>query len=71
MYLLDTNIISELRKPKPHGAVLEWYKNISDEDLHIPAVSIGEIQVGIELTKGQDKKKAEAIELCINSIKTP
>ena len=43
MYLLDTNIISELRKPKPHGAVLEWYKNISDEDLHIPAVSIGEI----------------------------
>ena len=70
MYLLDTNIISELRKPKPHGAVLEWYKNISDEDLHISAVSIGEIQAGIELTRGQDKKKAEAIELWLQQIST-
>ena len=57
MYLLDTNIISELRKPKPHGAVLEWYKNISDEALHISAVSIGEIQVGIELTRGKIKRR--------------
>ena len=68
MYLLDTNIISELRKPKPHGAVLEWYKNITDEDLYISAVSIGEIQAGIELTREQDKKKAESLELWLQDI---
>jgi hypothetical protein len=68
MYLLDTNIISELRKPKPHGAVLEWYKNIADEDLYVSAVSIGEIQTGIELTREQDKKKAESLELWLQDI---
>ena len=68
MYLLDTNIISELRRPNPHGAVLEWYKNIAEEDLYISAVSIGEIQAGIEITREQDKKKAESLELWLQSI---
>jgi len=68
MYLLDTNIISELRRPKPHGAVLEWYKNITEEDLFISAVSIGEIQSGIERTRTQDKKKAETLEQWLQSI---
>lgn len=68
MYLLDTNIISELRKPKPHGAVLEWYGSISDEDLFISAVSIGEIQAGIELTRDQDSKKAESLEKWLKQV---
>jgi predicted nucleic acid-binding protein len=68
MYLLDTNIISELRRPKPHGAVLQWYKNITEEDLFISAVTIGEIQSGIELTRTQDKKKAEILEQWLHSI---
>jgi predicted nucleic acid-binding protein len=68
MYLLDTNIISELRRPKPHGAVMQWYKNIAEEDLFISAVTIGEIQAGIELTRTQDKKKAEILEQWLQSI---
>jgi predicted nucleic acid-binding protein len=68
MYLLDTNIISELRRPKPHGGILEWYKNITEQDLFISAVSIGEIQTGIELTRTQDKKKAETLEQWLQSI---
>jgi predicted nucleic acid-binding protein len=68
MYLLDTNIISELRKPKPHGAVLEWCQSIPDEDLHISAVSIGEIQAGIELTREQDRKKADSLEHWLQQV---
>jgi predicted nucleic acid-binding protein len=68
MYLLDTNIISELRKPKPHGALLEWYQSIPDEDLHIAAVSIGEIQAGIELTREQDRKKADSLEPWLQQV---
>lgn len=62
MYLLDTNVVSELRKPKPHGAVLQWIQDIPDAHLHISAVTIGEIQAGIELTREQDESKAAALE---------
>ncbi|MEZ5614398.1 MAG: type II toxin-antitoxin system VapC family toxin [Rhodocyclaceae bacterium] len=62
MYLLDTNVVSELRKPKPHGAVVQWLQEVADADLHISAVTIGEIQAGIELTREQDEAKAAEIE---------
>ena len=62
VYLLDTNVVSELRKPKPHGAVLQWIQSIPDADLHISAVTIGEIQAGIELTREQDAAKATELE---------
>ena len=62
MYLLDTNVVSELRKPKPHGAVLAWLKSVDDSQLNISAVTLGEIQAGIELTREQDAAKAAEIE---------
>ncbi|MFM2067417.1 MAG: hypothetical protein RLZZ584_2326 [Pseudomonadota bacterium] len=62
MYLLDTNVVSELRKPRPHGAVVQWIQATADADLHISAVTIGEIQAGIELTREQDEAKAVALE---------
>ena len=62
MYLLDTNVVSELRKPKPHGAVLQWLQKAADAELHISAVTIGEIQAGIKLTRQQDEAKAAELE---------
>jgi len=62
VYLLDTNVVSELRRARPHGAVLAWLKGVRDEDLHISAVTIGEIASGIEITREQDQVKADAIE---------
>jgi predicted nucleic acid-binding protein len=62
MYLLDTNVISELRRPRPHGAVVAWLESIADSELHISAVTLGEIQAGIELTREQDEAKADEIE---------
>jgi toxin FitB len=62
MYLLDTNVVSELRKPKPHGAVLQWIQHVADVDLHVSVVTIGEIQAGIELTREQDEPKALELE---------
>jgi predicted nucleic acid-binding protein len=68
MYLLDTKIISELRRIKPHGAVVEWIKQMDDNQLFISAVSLGEIQAGIELTRTQDPKKAKEIEGWLNLV---
>jgi toxin FitB len=68
MYLLDTNVVSELRKPKPHGAVLAWFANLSDAQLYLSAVTIGEIQAGIELTRAQDPNKALEIEAWLEQV---
>ena len=62
MYLLDTNVISELRRPRPHGAVVAWLESVADSDLHLSAVTLGEIQACIELTRDQDSAKADEIE---------
>jgi len=68
MYLLDTNVVSELRKPKPHGAVLQWIRGVAEAELHISAVTIGEIQAGIELTREQDESKAAELEQWLNLV---
>jgi len=61
MYLLDTNVISELRRPRPHGAVVAWLRSVADGDLYLSAVTLGEIEAGIELTRDQDPDKADEI----------
>ena len=68
MYLLDTNVVSELRRPRPHGALLAWLQDVQDHDLHISAVTIGEIQSGVEITREQDEAKAAAIEAWLDEV---
>ncbi len=68
MYLLDTNIVSELRKTKPHGAVVTWLQSVDDAHLFVSAVTIGEIQAGIELTREQDHAKAGEIEAWLEQL---
>jgi hypothetical protein len=68
MYLLDTNVVSELRKPKPHGAVLAWIQSEPDDQLFISALTLGELQAGAERTRKQDREKAEAIEAWIDQL---
>ena len=68
MYLLDTNVVSELRKPRPHGAVVAWLKSVDDASLHLATVTLGEIQAGIELTREQDAEKAREIETWLDLV---
>jgi predicted nucleic acid-binding protein len=68
MYLLDTNVVSELRKPRPHGAVVAWLKLVDDASLHLATVTLGEIQAGIELTREQDAEKAKEIEAWLDLV---
>ena len=68
MYLLDTNVISELRRPRPHGAVLAWISSVPDNDLHISAVTIGELQAGVEITRERDAHKAAEIEAWLDQV---
>jgi hypothetical protein len=68
MYLLDTNVVSELRKPRPHGGVLAWLRSVDDKDLFLSAVTVGEIQAGIDMTREQDAAKAAEIEAWLEQV---
>lgn len=58
-HLLDTNVISKRRKRKAHGAVVALLNGVEDEILFLSAVTLGEPQAGIELTRKQDAAKAD------------
>jgi toxin FitB len=54
MYLLDTNVVSELRKTRPHGGLLAWLTGVPEDSVQISAVTLGELQAGVERTRRQD-----------------
>jgi hypothetical protein len=68
VYLLDTNVVSELRKLRPHGAVVAWLATVDDADLHLSAVTLAGVQAGIELTREQDAAKAREIEAWADQV---
>ena len=68
MFLLDTNVVSELRRPSPHGAVLDWIADVPSEQLSISAVTVGEIQAGIEITRERDEARADELESWLERV---
>ena len=70
MYLLDTNVVSELRRRRPHEAVANWIAAVPADQLFLSAVTIGEIQAGIELTREQDQAKAAELEAWLGQVAT-
>lgn len=61
MILLDTCVLSEVARPAPDPRVLAWFDGLADEDLRISALSIGEIQRGVELLEpGARRQRVEA-----------
>ena len=68
MYLLDTNVVSELRRQRPHGAVIAWLQSVDDKDLYLSAVTLAEIQAGIEITRDQDPQRANELEEWLDKV---
>jgi hypothetical protein len=68
LYLLDTNVVSELRRQRPHGRVLAWLDSVPNEKLFLSAVTMGELRAGIERTREQDPDKAAALEAWVDGL---
>jgi predicted nucleic acid-binding protein len=68
MYLLDTNVVSEVRRTRPHPALLAWLAGASAAQFFLSAVTLGELQAGVEMTRRQDPARAEAIEAWLNGV---
>jgi predicted nucleic acid-binding protein len=64
-FLLDTNILSEIRKPRPHGGVLAWFTAYHSAGFATPVVALFELQMGVEQLRSQDPERAAQFEFWI------
>lgn len=68
-YLIDTNIISEIRKGARCDAhVSAWYASIADEELFLSTLVLGEIRKGVEITRSRDAGKAAMLERWLREV---
>ena len=70
-YLIDTNVISDVRKGgRCTASVAAWWSEVNEDDLWLSALVIGEIRRGIELARKRDPKKATALETWLQDVVT-
>jgi hypothetical protein len=67
-YLLDTNVLSELRKREPDPAVLDWFEAVPSEQLFLSVLTIGEIRLGIERLRRKDLAQAAVLERWLDGM---
>jgi toxin FitB len=68
-YLLDTNVLSELRKgPRADPGVVRWLDSVDDSALFLSVLVLGEIRQGIERVRRRDKRSARALEQWLRSL---
>ncbi len=69
-FLLDTNVVSEMRRPKPHPGVVQWYAARSSSEIFLSAITIGEIHRGILKAQATESAKAEALSSWLTVLET-
>ncbi|MGO9607732.1 MAG: type II toxin-antitoxin system VapC family toxin [Candidatus Binataceae bacterium] len=70
MYLLDTNVISEIQKgSRCDSRVSRWYETVQPEDLYLSALVIGEIRQGIERLRRRDARRARVYEDWLDDLR--
>ena len=68
-YLIDTNIISEVRKgARCDARVSAWYASVADEELFLSTLVLGEIRKGVELARPRDAGRALALERWLGDV---
>ena len=61
-FLLDTNVVAEVRKPRPHPGVAAWFASTQGADLYLSVLVVGEIRQGIERLRRRDPRQAATYE---------
>ncbi len=69
-YLIDTNVLSELRKPRRNAAVVDWFSSISSERLYVSVLTLGELRQGAEMLRIRDARSAGALDRWIAAVRT-
>jgi predicted nucleic acid-binding protein len=69
-YLLDTNVVSEIRKKKPDRNVARWFESVGRNDLFLSVLVLGEVRQGIERLRRRDPARAASYERWIEELAT-
>jgi predicted nucleic acid-binding protein len=67
-YLLDTNVVSELRKREPDPHVLAWYGTVTSAEIFVSVLTIGEIRLGIERLRRKNSARADLLEQWLRGL---
>lgn len=68
-FLLDTNVVSELRKrERADPGVRRWFATVDDVDLYVSVLVVGEIRRGIELLRRRDAVSAKALDRWLSGL---
>jgi toxin FitB len=67
-YLLDTNVISEARKPRGDERVKRWISSVPVEDLYLSVLTLGEVRRGIGLLERRDPAQAEVYKAWLTTV---
>lgn len=69
-HLLDTNVVSELRKKGADARVAAWARAVDPFGLHVSVLAIGEIRRGIEILRRRgDHRQADILDLWLETLK--
>ena len=67
--LLDTNVLSELRKGRrADPRVAKWFAGIPEEEIHLSVLVVGELRRGIERVRARDARQAGALETWLRQV---
>jgi predicted nucleic acid-binding protein len=70
-FLLDTNVVSELRKgPRANRELQAWFSSLEDEDIHLSVLVIGELRRGIESLRRRDPRQAVVLDRWLDRLVT-
>lgn len=70
-YLLDTNVVSEVRKPSPNAGVADWFAETDSAELHLSVLIVGEVRQGIERLRHRgDGEQAAVFERWLEVLKS-
>jgi predicted nucleic acid-binding protein len=67
-FLLDTNVVSEIRKKVPNAGVSAWFSSVSATDLFLSVLVVGEIRRGIERLARRDSVRAKIFEQWLSQL---
>jgi predicted nucleic acid-binding protein len=67
-YLLDTNVISEIRRKRPDPSVVDWFEQVDADELRLSVLVLGEIRQGVERLRLRDAASAETIALWLEQL---
>lgn len=69
-FLLDTNVLSEARKPSGNAGVRRWLSTVAPEELFLSVLVVGEVRRGIERLRRRDERQAAVFEAWLSALET-